>query len=213
MFRGVAIYAIQADAKANHVKLRFGKPLDAGRIENMSQNRILQYPGDPFAHRNKPGDLASCKIIFCRILTGSQMRKYRLNTQVRILYQACGQQFKLRFNKTEPVHAGIHLDVNAHLLLDGSLVSCNGLFKQIEDVQVVNFGLQVVFQQRIEALFFGTHHHDGKMNAGFTKLHPFIGIGHRQVINPVILQHVGDFETPAAVREGLYHGHGFRPRP
>ncbi len=179
----------------------------------MTEDGIIQYPGDPLAHQYKAADLIAGKVIFRRILTGSQVREHRLNPEIGIFVQSFNQRFQLRFCKPEPVHAGIQLDVDPHLLLDGGLVAGNGLFKPVQDVKIVYFGFQVVLQQGIEALFFGTHHHDREADAGVTQLHPFVGIGHRQVIDPVILEHVGDFKAPAAVGEGLHHGHRFRSRP
>ena len=79
--------------------------------------------------------------------------------------------------------------------------------EQIKYAETVNIWFQAVFEDAVETLLLGIHHHNGQCNAVLTQVHTLVGVGHGKVVHMVVLQGVGNFHASGAVRKSLHHRH------
>ena len=105
------------------------------------------------------------------------------------------------------MHPGIELQVNPDFILYRGLVVLHRFNEQPENPEMINFRLQIIFQEQIEAILFRTHDQDRQPDSRLAQLNPFVGISYGKIVDVVKLQNVRDLIASAAVRESLDHRH------
>ena len=102
------------------------------------------------------------------------------------------------------MHTSIQFDVNREI---GNSFLFSRLNQFIEQVEAIDFRLQLIVEHCLEGSQFRIHDDDGAVNACLAKFGAFIGYGHGQVIHPMILQGLGHFVRTGSVCRRLHHTH------
>jgi len=132
------------------------------------------------------------------------MREERNGSQIgRGLCDQIDEPGKVVGLESQPVHSGIEFDVYGIIAEFSHPYRCQ---KGEQRAKTEYLRFKFVLQKLFERSAFGIHYHNGYPDSLIAKLFAFVGKGHRQIINPVILQYVGNLKAPAAIREGLDHG-------
>ena len=86
-----------------------------------------------------------------------------------------------------------------------------GCFNQsIEQVEIINFRLQLIVEHSLECCELRVHYDDRRSNTCFTKFGTFIGYGYSQIIDMMFLQCLGYFIRTGSISGSLYHADHFR---
>ena len=104
------------------------------------------------------------------------------------------------------MHTGIELDMDWEIVYPFLLGSLDQFVQQME---VVDFGLEFIVEQRLEGGQFRVHNDDGTGDARLSEFGTFIGHGYSQVIHPMVLQGLGYFIRACSIRRSLDHTHHF----
>ena len=162
----------------------------------------LQLFGSPFEYLN----LTTCKNIELRRITPYKMGEYRTRNQCILILQPTYQHRHFFFGETQTMHARIKFDMYREV--------CNAFFlrrfyQRIEQVEVINFRLELVIKHCLECSQFRIHNHNRRSNTRFTQFRSFIGHGHGQVIHLVFLQCFGYLIRTGSIGRSLNHTYHF----
>ena len=193
---------VKSQPQTAHVELRLGETLDRRRIGRMAKHRIGKRRSQTAAHTVETGDLLPRITILLGHIGTVQVRKDRSDLHRRSFAQRFGQHIQLPFHKTQPVHARIELDMDRVTLLSDPF---DGFRKKRQRTEIVYFGLQPVSDHQIETALVGIQNDDRHSNSPLAEQHPFVGESYGQVIDPLMLEHLGHLEIPGAVAGRLDH--------
>ena len=98
--------------------------------------------------------------------------------------------------KSQAVHACIKLDVDGELSDAFALGSMNECLEQIE---VVNLGLQIVGEEVVEGRHLRIHNHYVAGDTSLSQCYTFIGHGYSQIVHLVVLQGFAHFYASCSV--------------
>lgn len=125
------------------------------------------------------------------------MREYGAWNERRLMFEAINELRHIRLRiEAQTVHARVEFYMNGEIR--NTLFTCclNECFEQAE---VVNLWLKVVFEQRIEGRHLGVHDDDVSRDARLSEVCALVGNGHRQVVDPSILQRLGYLNASSPV--------------
>ena len=169
--------AIQTDAEAHHVKLGLRESRNAGAVEDVAQDFVVESAAKIVGHALEQSDLLSCVVILVRVFGGCQVREYGSHVQLWVFLYRADELREIGFIKAEAVHAGVQFDVDVELLDLRMFLQHFDQFAEV--VKVENFRFQVLLHHHIEAVCFGAQYDDGGTDVPFAQAHAFVGVGHR----------------------------------
>ncbi len=105
--------AVHGYPQPHHGEMALGHAQDGRRVGSVDQRRVDALLGQGVQHCLKPADLPAC-IVGIRV-GHRKVGKDALHLQVRKGSQGQGKRDDLIWQEAQPSHAGVHLDVNAHL--------------------------------------------------------------------------------------------------
>ena len=159
----------------------------------------------PSAPQTEIAYLTAGEVVHLGVFAAGEVRENRLNLHhIAQLVESLRQTFDILFHKAETVHASIEFNMNGIRLV---VVAVRSLGKEVKYAKAVDIWFQAVFDDALETLLFGIHHHDGQCDAVLAEVHTLVGIGHSKIVHIVGLQCVGNLNTAGTIGESLDHGH------
>ena len=199
--------SVQTDAKAHHVELRFWEPVNAGAVEDVAQNLVVEGGAELVGHLLEQGNLVVRVGVLAWVLGSGQMREHGGDVQLRVLFHKLNQLRNVLLVESQPVHAGVEFDMDVELL--DLRVFFEHFDQFAEVIEIENFGFEVLSDHHIETVRFGAQHDDGGLDVALAQAHALVGVCYRQIVNVLRHKFVHQFHIAETVGVGFHHGHHF----
>ena len=198
--------AVEAEAEAHHVHLCLGETRNARGVEDMMENLVAVVNGtvEAVAPSAEFVYLGMGEVVHVGVFTAGEVREDGAHLKgVGELVEAVGQGLDIVAGEAQTMHAGVELDMDGYALA----METHTLREELEDAEGINVGLEVVLYDVVEGGLLRVHHHDGEADAVAAQLDAFVGIGHGEVVDMIVLQSAGHLGLAGTIGRSLDHGH------
>src|SRR3712207_701001 len=203
------IDSVKSDAEAHHIELGSGKAFDACRIADVAQYLMRKSRLQFLRALLEQFDLPTGESVEPGVVAAHKMGEYRAGNHRILVFQAADELRYLIDGKPEPMHSRIQLHVDGEI---GDSFFLRRLNQRVEQMEIVNFGLQLIIEQGFERCCLRIHDDDGSRDACFPQLRTFIRHGYRKIIGVMFLQRFGYFVRTRPVSGGFHHADYLRFR-
>ena len=112
MHIGDRTYSVMTDAQTYHIELILGQTLSSGRIQDMTHDMMRKSRCYLICTSRKALDLFFCKAVELWFIGTRQMRKYRTDFDLLLIFEAGNELLHVLKFKAQAMHAAIYFYMN-----------------------------------------------------------------------------------------------------
>ena len=176
---------VEADAQAHHVHLVLRETLDAGGIEDMLDDFVFQPLFQGLRGHLELPDLLHREVVEDRRIAPRKMREDRTRHDTALLAQTLADSGHIAGLEAQAVHSRVHFNMDGVRSDSAPLGFADD---GVEEAETIDFRLQIILEEDIEAAEFRIHNHNRNGDASFAQFLTLVGDGDGEIVAAMLLQ-------------------------